>query len=552
MSIKTLRKRIALVAVSALGVGLLSVAPASAADGDITVSTASNTGSYGILVSLAGTAGSSDQTITISDNGQLTLTLDSSTTGAMTVSGPCIFRASTLASYVTVAATTISGTGKRVSNTTDANTFAVLVPTGGAGTCVVNAYENSTEEAAGTVEDKLVVTVALGSTVNVYDASKSFFSVETSAQAADSNVDASYTGASGAGTFAGTTVINGGTGYFGYYAKDSQSVALSSKSFSATTTGPCIIGAGATAGSYSTASTTTNNSYFTVKQAVANSPASCPVTISIDGVAVASRTFTIQGQVESIKVVYGPVRVKATSAAANAAAVYLLAYDKADNAIDNVALSPVTTYYNAAFTTITSITTSPNSTSATANSADITCVAKGAQKTQFSTTNASSVSIKSPVIDFFCAGNAVTYTASLDKASYVPGDIATLTITGKDSAGNLTHDYETLGTGSTSAPSIAGSNMTAVTAATSADTFTNGVKKYKFVVGSTEGNYQMVVDLPDFNDPTTPQAAVTVAYSIKAPSTGAVTNAEVLAAIVKLIASINKQIAQLQKQLKKK
>jgi len=31
MSIKTLRKRIALVAVSALGVGLLSVAPASAA-----------------------------------------------------------------------------------------------------------------------------------------------------------------------------------------------------------------------------------------------------------------------------------------------------------------------------------------------------------------------------------------------------------------------------------------------------------------------------------------------------------------------------------------
>jgi len=61
----------------------------------------------------------------------------------------------------------------------------------------------------------------------------------------------------------------------------------------------------------------------------------------------------------------------------------------------------------------------------------------------------------------------------------------------------------------------------------------------------------LVVDLPKFNDSTKPQAAVTVAYTIKA-SSASVTNAEVLSAIVQLIASINKQIAALQKALTKK
>ena len=55
----------------------------------------------------------------------------------------------------------------------------------------------------------------------------------------------------------------------------------------------------------------------------------------------------------------------------------------------------------------------------------------------------------------------------------------------------------------------------------------------------------MSVSLPAIDD------AVTVPYSIKGSST-AVTNADVLKAIVSLIASINKQIAALQKALLKK
>jgi hypothetical protein len=61
----------------------------------------------------------------------------------------------------------------------------------------------------------------------------------------------------------------------------------------------------------------------------------------------------------------------------------------------------------------------------------------------------------------------------------------------------------------------------------------------------------MIVGAPEINNLLLGGANQTVAYKIVAPSTGAVTNAEVLAAIVKLIASINKQIRALQKSLKR-
>ncbi|MFM1968554.1 MAG: hypothetical protein RL590_1411, partial [Actinomycetota bacterium] len=88
--------------------------------------------------------------------------------------------------------------------------------------------------------------------------------------------------------------------------------------------------------------------------------------------------------------------------------------------------------------------------------------------------------------------------------------------------------------------------LTSVVAPAAGDYFLGGAKKYQFVVGSTEGSYQLAVTLGGI----TTDSAKTVAYSVKSAST-AVTNAEVLAAIVKLIASINKQIKALQKSLKK-
>jgi hypothetical protein len=86
------------------------------------------------------------------------------------------------------------------------------------------------------------------------------------------------------------------------------------------------------------------------------------------------------------------------------------------------------------------------------------------------------------------------------------------------------------------------SNLTPVVAPAAGDFFLGGVKTYQFVVGATEGDYQLTLGITGLTNDT----AKTVKYSIKA-STATVSNADVLKSIVALIASINKQIQALQK-----
>jgi hypothetical protein len=143
-----------------------------------------------------------------------------------------------------------------------------------------------------------------------------------------------------------------------------------------------------------------------------------------------------------------------------------------------------------------------------------------------------------------------TWTASLDKATYKKGDVATLTITGKGSGGLVPAYGTTLGSGL----SVAMPGMTAVTAPSIVDTETTartGQWVYTYTVNdAAEGNYTGAVKISVAS--TSPQytKAVTIPYTVS--GTGAVSNAEVLAAIVKLIASINKQIKALQNSLKKR
>ena len=67
-------------------------------------------------------------------------------------------------------------------------------------------------------------------------------------------------------------------------------------------------------------------------------------------------------------------------------------------------------------------------------------------------------------------------------------------------------------------------------------------------VGNTTGSFNLIVDLPAY---VSTDSAKTVAYTI-ATGTNEVTNAEILSAIVKLIAQIQKQITALQKLIAKK
>jgi hypothetical protein len=167
----------------------------------------------------------------------------------------------------------------------------------------------------------------------------------------------------------------------------------------------------------------------------------------------------------------------------------------------------------------------------------------GAGSYQIQVLNSAGVAVKSNVINVTVSKlSAQTFEASFDKASYSPGDIATLTITAKDDGGRLLASGFPLAGLSI----LTGTGLTvAGTACDTTSTFTNGVKTCTFGVGNTAGAYAWSVAL------TTASQQSAAVGSVKVVD-GAVSNAEVLKSIVALIASINKQIAALQKLILKR
>ena len=143
--------------------------------------------------------------------------------------------------------------------------------------------------------------------------------------------------------------------------------------------------------------------------------------------------------------------------------------------------------------------------------------------------------------------SADKYTLALDKASYSPGQIMTVTIGAKDSAGRIIPDGTALAAGATAlAFTLAGSTPLG-SAPAFGDTSENGVWTYKYIAGTVTGDWAANLGLSGIVTDTAKQAT----YSIKSSSTE-VTNAEVLKSIVALIASINKQIQALQKLILKR
>ncbi len=551
MSIKTLRKRIALVAVSALGAGLMSVIAvpsANAADtalylgansslgATMSATKASNT-SYGLI------AGDGDisatDTATMLSSGTLGL---HSTAGdgisVLTVSGGRIVASS---GATTATAITVNTSGTVAGTASTAVGQYQVVPNAGSTSITIKLYDAATAATAstgGTLVATLVVTVTDATSVGKFAPSLSFVKVSnnsTNSAVTDNNENATH-----------RTVANGSAGYIVMTLKDETNTAMPSTTLvSATATGGAVVSldGGST---YATAASASygSNGYFNVivAQAVANTPVTAGVvTVSVNGVVFATRTIKIVGDVDKITLGDQSIGARSTD---NAAAFYLYMLDSAGNLVSGK--TPTATA-NSTSDVVSAVTVAASDSYTLPTAQAFACSAtRGKGNIQYSFTNSRGQTILSNVLPVVCAGGVYTYTASLDAAAIAQGGVATLTITAKDSQGNPVHDYATLGAGQSVS---CGSQLTAVTAPSSGDTFTNGVKKYTFTAGTTAGNYNCVVSLAAYNDSTVPQAAVTVPFSIKGD--GSVSNAEVLAAIVKLIASINKQIKALQKSLRR-
>jgi hypothetical protein len=551
MSTKTLRKRIAVVAASTLTAGVLSVASMPAANAsDAVFVTAGVIVNGTTIVTPSGTGTS--QVVTIAAGSTVTI---SSIAGTANEARFIVSGGTITGTTAPNESTTILSTSTRFVYGAVSGTKVTFTPNVGESRMVISSYLSSDTTTSSTEAAEIVVTIKSGA-VGVISPGDSYVSVVEAATTADpsNNVDVT----------AGRSVPVGTNGRVNFVLEDANGVELGSTAIVTTTsTAGCLVAATNSTTAFLSASNST--AYGTadevfVARATSNTPATCTLTMTVNGVALGTKVITLQGKVTKLEVVGGQAGVanayasSTVNSGVSSPAFEYNAYDAAGN----VAISISPTFVNTASAAFSSAQSVSTATASAAGVGSLTCsgATRGAGSFQMTYSNNAGESIKSPVYTANCFGKAVNYKASLDKASYVPGDIATLTITATDASGNPTNDFVYLGgtdadgTGTANAPAIAGSNMTAVTAPTSTDTFSAGKKTYKFVVGSTAGSYQLSVDLPKFNNTTYSQTAVTVAYKIA--SSGGVTNEEVLKSIVALIASINKQIQALQKLILKR
>jgi len=546
MSIKTLRKRVALVAAIALGTTVLALpsanaaAPDDIAQGDLNMTT--TTASPGICA-VDTTAGAESAVIV---NGRtFRLTVDAGGTGEniyLGIAGNIKISANSGFQVATETAAYSNTTSGERAVTGD---YIDVIATG-LGTGTVSVKSTSTSSAV----DVLSFTVVAACAGNVYSPTYSHVQIRNDAREATSNVDEPNT----------YIVTNGGTGYVALALRDANNNSLSGTGnlIASATNGAVVSWDGAASVQSSTAYTSSRGATGTelyVVQGDANEdkPVNTTVTITLDGTVVGTKSFVFQGVATTIEVKditvgktgsVGYWRAKVLDAAGNALASKTVTGDSTANSVASIA---AITSHNQDAVTASDGDWSPAA--GAGNDGRFNCAKGGTSTLNLKhTINAVTGAAVKKAITIACGSTLDTWTMSLDKAVYAPGEVATLTITGKDSLGNLVNSTDGISTAGTVIEYSFG-GLTFVTAPTATDKFNSaaGQKKYTLSVGTTEGAF--VGSLKLFGA-STDTSAKTLQYKV-ANSTTAVSNAEVLAAIVKLIASINKQIRALQKQLRR-
>jgi len=357
--------------------------------------------------------------------------------------------------------------------------------------------------------------------------------------------------------------------------KDAYAAAITSATIQATATngalvfgqntaptGSAVNGATTSASGAINPAATTGAAWFLIKQPTANTAGSSVVTITVNGAVVATKTVTWAGDIATLVVDEAnsaptfSTNQADTVANVGAAGVVYVAKDAAGNVVP-LSVQPSVSDATGALVDSTLSTTTVADYAAVQTSSRgygysmlvIPANAlSGASTYQLKLTNAQGATIKSQYAKATVSrGSANTFKASWNKASYVPGDIAELTITALDAYGNgmakgTAFTGLSIITNATEMPAVGGT-----CSATSTVNLAGGSRVCKFSIGNTAGSYTWSVGLTTI----TAQSAVTGSVTI-APSSAVVSNADVLKSIVALIASINKQIQALQKLILKR
>jgi trimeric autotransporter adhesin len=554
MSTKTIYKRIALVAVAALGAGVLSIAPASAAldVGDIdfaatnrNIAASVNTGAC--LITNTDAANTTAAIFaTGSDVNLVTTGIAAADVVYAAIAGPAVWKRATVAAGTTLGAT-FNTNATTVSWTGAAGTDILVLTLTGTGTVTVSWGASATVAATDTLTITSVAACGNGS----LDITQSFSMVDDAvANNATTNIDDATSASAGSPLYVKSQLIDG-------YAQP----LTSSSTVLATATNGALVRWGTpgtalikgTAGSVATASGA-QHVMLRVDPASAAAGGTTTVTISVGSTVVTTKNLTFFGEATSIDILATSSGTIGTAGAGTSTGYFVYQYkDAAGRVVPGSAATLVAT---TATSTITAIGTSqaPRAVagavvsdlvdtidtaigSTASGIAPFSCGPTSSSSTvTISHTSAVNATVVTKPVALTCAGGVATYTVSTDKAAYKIGEIAVITITAKDSAGNAVSNVTNMG--ANDLVSVGGGALTR--ASVTADTFTGGVRTYNAQL-TTAGTFNTVVAV---SGSTTKSA--TAAYSV---SGGDSSNADVLKAIVSLIASINKQIAALQKAL---
>jgi hypothetical protein len=577
MSTKTLRKRIAVVAVSALTAGVLSVASTPVANATIDLvitksniiisepaatSSALSVGQCAIDASARLAAANIDATSPSVSTGTVlavgaSITFEAVTRGHgnLTITGPAVFNG--IPANTTTA--TISQDAKSVGFGDISGAVAELKVTG-IGDIVVTAANSHTIGAGTAVKTFSITAVASCANADVVNVANSSLTIQSAVnQNKGTTGDDTLTGAQrsyGVPQYIAVVLQNA------YKANLTTNVLLTAEATNGALVGFDTAGIASTAFKSDSVAGANGNVDVHVSQDTVKAPGApltTTVTVKANGVTIGSKTLTLLGAPARIVVDQADVTVGQSGSTGS---FKYSVVDAAGNWLNtNEGLTPgfagitaaASGWEAATGSVVTSATaTTPEiTTSSTKGTGTFACVASatGSSGTVDITIGGALTQgvgvVKSNVFKATCGTNAVrSWTASMDKATYSPGEIATLTISAKDRNGGVVADTTIIGSAFNQ---ISVPGMTIIGAAiTSADVFTSGAKTYKFRVDQAEGNFVGQVGVSTDGAVAAEALVKTIQFSIK-QSGGTVTNAEVLKSIVSLIASINKQIQALQK-----
>jgi hypothetical protein len=487
MSTKTTFKRIALVTVAAMGFGLLSVAPSTATTQQDTLTVSSATTTIA--------AGSTSASITLTQ-GFLGVNSDTMSVTATLTSGPAtnavmpVITETSPTGRVGGASPSVSTDGltARIADTGSVSeyhltsaTFKVSFAPVVSGTYVItfNPYNMDSLTARSTVAARAAA-VTWTVTVPSQTVGDATSTLVTRAAGVTTGSAATVSVASGSSTAQAATIEV--TPLIASVATTGSTI------ITATITGPGTVGVGSTGDVASSGlKTATYNKasagigYVTIWADGTSGTSS--VAISVNGTAVGTATVTFTGAVATVTATLVKPVIAAGSTA-TAGVITLVAKDANGNGVSGSTFYAVSSGSSIVSTSVTTGSAGAASISlvgkvAGTNTVTIQNVAAGSTAT-ISAGSTLSVRVGSNV------ESSVTMT--LDKATYAPGDQATITVTIKDAAGNAVVDgtYAAFAADVTSTRAMSAGTLPTASIAVGS---TVGVKTYLVNVPNSEGAF---------------------------------------------------------------